>query len=140
MSVFSDTLIRLRKKAGLSQQELADKLGVSRSRIGMYETAKREPDFDVLKKIADVFDTTTGVLLGEASLAELVASETGNKSLMKILEQIRAGSFYDVEKPTIPEDDGLTENQRLLMQFARTVPEDKADMILRVMKSIVEAE
>ena len=140
MSVFSDTLIRLRKKAGLSQQELADKLGVSRSRIGMYETAKREPDFDVLKKIADVFDTTTGVLLGEASLAELVASETGNKSLMKILEQIRAGSFYDEEKPTIPEDDGLTENQRLLMQFARTVPADKAEMILRVMKSIVEAD
>lgn len=42
------------------------------------------------------------------------------------------------EKPT--ENDGLTENQRLLMQFAKSVPDDKAAMILRVMKSIVEAD
>lgn len=42
------------------------------------------------------------------------------------------------EKPT--EDDGLTENQRKLMQFAKSVPDDKAEMMLRVMKSIVEAD
>ena len=43
------------------------------------------------------------------------------------------------EKPTVI-DDGLTENQRKLMQFAKSVPDDKAEMILRVMKSIVEAD
>jgi len=42
------------------------------------------------------------------------------------------------EKPT--EDDGLTENQRKLMQFAKSVPDDKAEMILRVVKSIVESD
>ena len=36
------------------------------------------------------------------------------------------------------EDDGLSESQRALIRFAQTVPEEKADMILRVMKSIVE--
>jgi transcriptional regulator with XRE-family HTH domain len=43
------------------------------------------------------------------------------------------------EKPTVM-DDGLTENQIKLMQFAKSVPDDKAEMILRVMKSIVEAD
>ena len=43
------------------------------------------------------------------------------------------------EKPTA-QGDGLTENQRKLMEFAKSVPDDKADMILRVMKSIVEAD
>lgn len=43
------------------------------------------------------------------------------------------------EKPTV-QDDGLTENQRILMEFAKSVPDDKAEMILRVMKSIVEAD
>lgn len=43
------------------------------------------------------------------------------------------------EKPTV-QDDGLTENQRKLMEFAKSVPDDKADMILRVMKSIVEGD
>lgn len=40
------------------------------------------------------------------------------------------------EKPT--DDDGLSENVLKLIEFVKTVPEDKAEMILRVMKSIVE--
>ncbi len=36
------------------------------------------------------------------------------------------------------EDDGLSESQRLLIQFAQLVPEEKADLALRVMKSILE--
>lgn len=41
-------------------------------------------------------------------------------------------------KPII--DDGLTESQRKLIDFAKTVPEDKAEMILRVIQSIVESD
>lgn len=37
-------------------------------------------------------------------------------------------------------DDGLSDNVRKLIDFARTVPEDKAEMILRVMQSIVESD
>lgn len=42
------------------------------------------------------------------------------------------------EKPI--EDDGLSEKRKALIDFAKAVPEDKAEMILRVMKSIVEAD
>ena len=42
------------------------------------------------------------------------------------------------EKPT--EYDGLSEKRKALMDFAKSVPDDKAEMILRVMKSIVEAD
>ena len=42
------------------------------------------------------------------------------------------------EKPT--EDDGLSEKRKALIDFARSVPEDKADMILKVIRSIVEAD
>ena len=45
----------------------------------------------------------------------------------------------DKEKPTV-EDDGLSENMRKLILFAKTVPEDKAALVLQVMKSIVEAD
>ena len=44
------------------------------------------------------------------------------------------------EKPTASEDDGLTESQRKLIAFAMTVPEEKAAMILSVMKTIVESD
>lgn len=42
------------------------------------------------------------------------------------------------EKPV--EDDGLSESQKALIEFAKSVPEDKAAMILRVIQSIVEAD
>ena len=42
------------------------------------------------------------------------------------------------EKPT--EDDGLSEKRKALIDFAKSVPDDKAEMILRVMKSIVEVD
>lgn len=42
------------------------------------------------------------------------------------------------EKPTA--EGGLSEKRKALIDFAQSVPEDKADMILRVMKSIVEAD
>ena len=42
------------------------------------------------------------------------------------------------EKPI--NDDGLSEKKRALIDFAQSVPDDKAEMILRVMRSIVEAD
>lgn len=42
------------------------------------------------------------------------------------------------EKPT--DNDGLSEKRKALIDFAMSVPDDKAEMILRVMKSIVEAD
>ena len=41
-------------------------------------------------------------------------------------------------KPT--ESDGLTDNQRLLLEFAKSVPDDKASLILKVIRSIVESD
>lgn len=45
-----------------------------------------------------------------------------------------------IEEKKTTETDGLTESQRMLIDFARSVPDDKAEMILRVIKSIVEAD
>ena len=44
------------------------------------------------------------------------------------------------EKKEQPIEDGLSEKRKALMQFAMDVPEDKAEMILRVMKSILQDE
>ena len=46
MGNFNDMLKYLRVREKMSQAELADKLGVSKSTVGMYELGKREPDFD----------------------------------------------------------------------------------------------
>lgn len=52
---------------------------------------------------------------------------------------LKSDLIEEKEKPTV-QDDGLSENQRKLIEFAKTVPEDKAEMILQVMRTIVEAD
>ncbi len=54
----------LRRAAGWSQAELAQKLQISASAVGMYEQGRREPDNTLLKKICEVFSVSTDYLLG----------------------------------------------------------------------------
>lgn len=67
MAAFSDMLTCLRKQSGLSQTELADKTGLTRSAIGMYETGKRKPDYEVLEIFADFFNVNMDTLLGRSN-------------------------------------------------------------------------
>ena len=64
MAALSDMLVYLRKREGLSQQELADKLNMTRSAIGMYETGKREPDLETLEIFADYYNVDMNTLTG----------------------------------------------------------------------------
>lgn len=66
MKTYAERIRRLRKGRGLSQEELAARLGVSRSAVGMYETGKREPDFATGEAIADLFDVDMDYLMGRS--------------------------------------------------------------------------
>lgn len=66
MSGFSEMLTYLRKREGYSQQELSEKLSVSRSAISMYESGKREPDYETLEELADFFNVNMSTLLGKS--------------------------------------------------------------------------
>jgi len=64
MSRFSDNLKMLRKRNHMTQTQLAEKIGVGRSAVSMYEMGEREPDFETLEAIADIFNVDMDVLLG----------------------------------------------------------------------------
>lgn len=53
----------LRRKAGLSQAELARRLRISPSAVGMYEQGRREPAVEVLLAMAKIFDVSLDYLL-----------------------------------------------------------------------------
>ena len=58
------TLKELRKNCGLTQAELAEKLGISRVNYTRYETDKVKPDYDTLIKLADFFDVSLDEIFG----------------------------------------------------------------------------
>ncbi|MBI4647117.1 MAG: helix-turn-helix transcriptional regulator [Bacteroidia bacterium] len=65
MDSFGKKLRECREAKEFSQAELARQLGVHHSIIGKYERDEVKPSIEVVKKIAQVLDTTVGYLLGE---------------------------------------------------------------------------
>lgn len=64
MAKLCEMLVFLRKQKGISQQALANELGISRSSIGMYETGKREPEIEILRKMAALYGVSLNTITG----------------------------------------------------------------------------
>ncbi len=64
MILFNERLKELRLEKNLSQNELAEKLGVSQKSISNWETGVREADFGTLEKMTKFFNVTADYLLG----------------------------------------------------------------------------
>lgn len=70
--MFSDVLRQLRLNANLNQEELAKKLGCSKSAISMYENGTREPNLETLEAIADYFNVDMNTLTDSKLLLNLI--------------------------------------------------------------------
>lgn len=61
--IFADKLIRLRKQAGLSQEELASELNISRQSVYKWEQAQSIPDLDKIIQLSTFFNVSTDYLI-----------------------------------------------------------------------------
>ena len=66
MSTFGDRLRELRQKSGVKQTAIAEMLGVLPRTIRFYESGKREPNIESIKKLAEFFGVSTDYLLGHS--------------------------------------------------------------------------
>lgn len=110
MGTLYENIIALCDERGIKGGKMCTDIGISK---GILTDLKKGRQTGIsatnAQKIASYFGVSVGYLLGEE----------GKK-----------------EKPT--DDDRLAENVKALIDFAKTVPEDKVDLVLKVMKSIVE--
>jgi transcriptional regulator with XRE-family HTH domain len=65
----------LRKGLDLTQQQLADKVGITYIQIGRYETGKSNASADVLQKVAEALGTTTDFLMSGGNAQQLSDKE-----------------------------------------------------------------
>ena len=76
---FGDKLIELRKKNGLSQEELAEKLGVSRQSVSKWESNNTYPETDKIVQIANLFDCSMDDLIND-KVTDVESSLRKNKN------------------------------------------------------------
>ncbi|MGM9972153.1 MAG: helix-turn-helix domain-containing protein [Anaeroplasmataceae bacterium] len=86
--IFADKLINLRKKANMSQEELADMLGVSRQSVSKWEGAQSIPEINKVIELSKIFGVSTDYLLkDEMELEEnIVIKEVTDKKYVTIEE------------------------------------------------------
>lgn len=87
MTYLSDMLTYLRKRERLSQAELAQKTGITRSAISMYETGQREPALEVLEIFADFYNVDMNTLTGKGNQLDFIPV----KGTVPIVGKIAAG-------------------------------------------------
>lgn len=67
-------LKQLRIEYGILQKDLAEQLQLSQQTISLYESSKRQPDYDTLRTIAEFFNVSTDYILGVTNIKETVNS------------------------------------------------------------------
>lgn len=87
--MFSIRLKELRQKNNLSQKEFASILKVSTGTVGNWEVGQREPNFDMLIKISDIFHVSCDYILGRYSEGK----ENGTNAAVSEIEQEMLAEF-----------------------------------------------
>lgn len=92
--MFSDRLKELRKSSGLTQVQFAEIFNIAKGTIGMWESGKREPDFETTQRIADFFGVTVDNLIDAKTKAPTLTKKDERdieKKLADILADLESG-------------------------------------------------
>lgn len=82
---FGNKLKELRTQNGLTQKQLADQLGVTKSVVSFYERQERTPSPDILRKLAAVFHVSSDFLLGIDTVKRLDISNLDDDDDIKLV-------------------------------------------------------
>lgn len=75
--MINQILITLRKKAGFTQEQLAEKIGVSRQAIANWEKGENTPDISKCIALADLYDVSIDTLVGHSSSPSAITPPKG---------------------------------------------------------------
>ncbi|PER90948.1 XRE family transcriptional regulator [Bacillus cereus] len=84
-SIFGSRLKELRKVKKMTQQDLADKLELSKSLISKYENGAAKPSYEALEQLANTFDVSTDYLTGQINT--YINDNTKEKQINDLLQK-----------------------------------------------------
>lgn len=101
--ILADKIITLRKRAGWSQEELAQQLGVTRQSVSKWEGAQSVPDMDKVLQMSRLFGVTTDFLLkDELEEAEALPEEGGGEPALRRVTMEQASAYLTLRRAAAP--------------------------------------
>ncbi len=101
--ILADKNIQERKKNGWSQEELADKLGVTRQAVSKWEGAQSTPDLQRLLEMSKLFGVSVDYLIKEEMVTEEAVAVTEEKNpAVHRVTMVEANEFLNIKKTTAP--------------------------------------
>ena len=95
---FREMFVRLRRLKGMTQEDLAKELHISRSAVANFESGTRTPSFYLLMTICDKFDISVSELLGEPSPADLMKHDEGFREIVRKLSLLDAADRARIDE------------------------------------------
>ena len=99
--ILADKITALRKKAGWSQEELAEQLGVTRQSVSKWEGAQSVPDMDKVVQMSRLFSVTTDFLLKD-ELSEEEPAPEGCDSPLRRVTMAEASEYLALRRAAAP--------------------------------------
>ena len=96
--VFSTRVKELRENSGLSMDQLAKQLGVTKSRVNMWENNGTVPRMNVLVELAKFFNVTTDYLLGNDNASNLSLDNARLRTLQRNLGKLNEADLEKAEE------------------------------------------
>ena len=96
--ILADKIIRLRKKNGLTQEELADKMNVSRQAVSKWEGAQTIPDLEKILQLSTLFGVTTDHLLKDEIEDEELTNDISADTTVKRISIEEANAYIEQRK------------------------------------------
>ena len=113
-----DRIRNQRAAIHMTQQELADRLGVTGAAVSAYEKGARSPSLDILMRISKVLGVTTDELLaGKKQVVMLDVTNLTHEQRVMIHDMIKALEEYNAMKSIISENKKLNDKLKLLLEF-----------------------
>lgn len=99
--ILADKIIQLRKKAGWSQEELAEQLGVTRQSVSKWEGAQSVPDLEKVLQLSSLFHVTTDYLLKDDAEEAEAAAGSPDSALRRVTME-EASAFLQARAKAAP--------------------------------------
>lgn len=100
-------LAQLRKEKGLSQRELATSLGVSNGAVAMWETNRRQPDIEMLIRIAQFYNVSIDYLSGNIQVLSTTKMQNLSSTEIKLIKYYQ--SVLNLNEPDTKTKNKITE-------------------------------